>query len=314
MIDNLRDIRRIYHLHDILARVGKHPRKQWMVCPLPEHVHSKNTPSFSMWTTRDGTERWMCHGMCGRRGDSIDLAGYLFIPFYSPDDPKMVLEAVGILRADVNITFPTPKTKPAKLLHPLQWKKYLPMRESGYMYMRNRGLTDETMGRFKLGQSHMHVTIPAFQEHRLMGIKKRAIDDLRIRYIMETGSKMSLFNYDEVAYRDGVTFIVKGEITCMILAQLGYQACAPSAGEGLNKWRDAWTHVLGFAKLVVIGDNDNTGVKTARHISEKIGALLRFPPTCKDWDEYWLEKPMTALNLLRDWHWEAERWDRIGNS
>jgi hypothetical protein len=49
------------------------------------------------------------------------------------------------------------------------------------------------------------------------------------------GSRLGLFNYDKVYLSTGTVFVVKGEIPAMLLQQLGYAACAPTAGEGSYK-------------------------------------------------------------------------------
>ena len=78
-IDQIRDLRRIYSIHGVLG-IGANVR--WMSCPLPMHRRSgekRSTPSFSIYFDKDGVQRFKCHGNCGKRGDVIDLVGYLNI-------------------------------------------------------------------------------------------------------------------------------------------------------------------------------------------------------------------------------------------
>jgi len=61
----LRDIRRLFRIHDVL---GIDDRKRVIVCPLPFHPHYHNTPSFAIGIGKDGFDRFYCHGTAARKG------------------------------------------------------------------------------------------------------------------------------------------------------------------------------------------------------------------------------------------------------
>lgn len=54
---------------EILQRHGVTVRRRVARCPF----HEDRTPSLSLFTGRDGKDRWRCHG-CGVGGDALDLA------------------------------------------------------------------------------------------------------------------------------------------------------------------------------------------------------------------------------------------------
>jgi DNA primase len=297
---DLRDIRRIYSITDVLERAGFMVRRKWMVCPLPNHIHGRNTPSFSIFTGRDGVERFQCHGTCGAYGDVIDLAGYLWINGYDPTDPKMVMRAADALRNRNDIVFPVSETVVQNILDPAAWKKYLPIGPAARAYAHSRGLTDQTIETFALGQDGDYLTIPTFEAGRLTYIKKRAIKQGMLRFQSEPHSRRSLFNFDAVAWNPGIVYYVKAEIPAMILIQGGFTACAPTTGEA--SWDPTWATLLALANVVVIGDNDAPGKAAAKTVSERLNATLHFPPEeYKDIDEWILASPMNAGTSLVYW-------------
>ena len=60
-----------YSVTDVLARLGVHPRGG--ACRCPFHG-DRASVSGSVYTGKDGRERYKCHGACGVSGDALDLA------------------------------------------------------------------------------------------------------------------------------------------------------------------------------------------------------------------------------------------------
>lgn len=296
---DIRDLRRLYGIRDVLARAGVDVRRKWLVCPLPLHTHSNYTPSFSIYVGSDRVERFKCHGTCGAYGDCIDLAGYLWVTGYDPTNPKDVGRAIDCLRTRNDFVFPTSETPKEPTLDQLVWKNYLPINDEGRQYAHERGLSDETIEHFHLGADNNYLTIPTFHNGILMTLKKRSIRGAELRFICETGSKMALFNHDEVAYTTGAIFYVKAEIPAMLLHQLGYRACAPSTGE--TSWNPSWKTLLAFADIIVVGDNDEPGVAAAEQRARDLNAQLRYPPPGYDLDSWILAEPIEAISTLEEW-------------
>jgi DNA primase len=264
------------------------------------HNHSNNTPSFSIVIKPNGKEAFKCHGNCGREGDAVDLVGYLRIPGYNDKDPKDIERALEFLESRYQFDIPDPKTYDrAPDLIGDEWKQFFPPQEQALKYLTGRGLSLSTITHFKLGQDGRLVTIPAFEEDKLMGIKYRNMGS-GLRYWSMNGSKISLFNYDEVAYSNEPIIIAKGEFAAMMLWQYGFKVCAPSQGERAN--RERWKIALALSpKRIAIGDNDDTGRTAVIKRAEMFSAEIRFPPPqFKDVDE-WLLKDKTASQTMRTW-------------
>ena len=309
--EGLREICRIYDMRDIL----KAPTlRGLLLCPLPGHAHASNTPSFRIWTASDGIQRFHCFGNCGKKGDIVDLAGYLYVPNYNDKDKGCVQAAADLLGSLLPVSPPKPVLKP-RSLPPNKWRYPLGQEVAGYAA--RRGLTADTLTRFKVGEmayvrkdgaSLCYMTMPAFEDGVLKAIKYRSTRPAGPRFWMAEGSHQTLFNYDGVVYVDEPLLVLKGEIPVMLLEQYGFHACCPVAGEGSNldvKYRAA----LSFSrKRVLVGDNDaNPEVRRrmqdkARERARFLDAETHFPPAAyKDIDAWVLAEPELALPTIQSW-------------
>ena len=265
------DIEEARRTHDIQAILGT--KKKKIICPLPGHVHSSRpTPSFSIFW-KDGGQYFKCHGNCNLTGDVIDLVGYLNIPGYDQRDGNMIRKALGYLDQKFEISVPIPVKETT--LTGSEWFDYLPISETGREYAHKRGLNDDTIQKFNLGYWKGFLSIPCFEEQRLAGVKMRRVRIGEPRFFSIEGSRQGLFNFDKVAYSLDVTFIVKGEIPCMLMDQMGFQACAPTGGEG--GWDERWRSALALSKNIVVGDNDGPGRMLGEKRALLLGAMLVFP-------------------------------------
>jgi hypothetical protein len=303
--EELRSFRRIYTVRSVLGYSG---RKNWMVCPLPQHRHSNDpTPSFSMYYDRDGVERFKCHGNCGLKGDVIDLAGYLHVAGYDPKNIESVLRAVSVLGNKFEIST-APKKVRRDLLRADAWREYHPPGVEAHRYAQLRGLTRETVKKFKIGQRNEYMAIPTFENEKLIGIKFRAMypGSVSLRFFTEKGGRSGLFNFDSVLWSDRPVLVVKGEIPAMLLDQYDILACAPTGGEKMLV--DEYSRALAFcSRRVVVGDNDRDPEirekmqTAARERADTLHAELRFPPKeYKDIDE-WILADDTAIQTIRSW-------------
>ena len=299
------EVSRLYS-ERIFDLTGATPRKRKIVCPLPMHQHQNYTPSFSIFWV-DGRWRWRCHGNCNLQGDVIDLVGYISVPGYSPNEGDSLSKAINILTDNREIPEPVEPPKIQKTgLSPTDWKNY-PLGETVRIYAEERGLKEETLHKFRIGEHQGNrstwMTIPTFEDGRLKGIKMRNTHN-GLRYKALKGSRTGLFNHDAVKYSTDKVFVVKGEIAAMILDQYGLLACAPSGGESMSV--SQYKSILSLADVVVIGDNDydprvreNTR-QLAKDRADELNARLFFPPNkYKDVDEWILDDP-EALQVLRE--------------
>ena len=299
------DIRDVLHLATNRAEVS-------MLCPLPDHVHHNRTPSFSIFW-KEGKQYWKCHGQCRKDGDVVDLVGELTIRGYNKRDYRHVCRALGELdsRYAFRAVIP-PASAHTPALDPQLWRAYLPAGLEVVAYAASRGLREETLSKFNVGQhtdaqGRIWMTLPCFHEGRLVGIKKRRCATVASgRYMQEKGSRQGLFNFDAVYLTTRPVLIVKAEIPVMLLDQLGYLATAPTGGEG--GWREDWRTALALAPKVLIGDNDRPGRILGQKRAALMGAGLHFPPEpYKDVDEWILAERTNALKAIDSWIEAAER-------
>lgn len=288
--------------HDIRNILGLSKNDRVIVCPLPQHAHKKNTPSFSIFW-RGGKQWWRCHGSCDMEGDVVDLVGFMRVNGYDKRNPDKIREAVNLLDDRFEITVPVPEKE--VMLSGREYLKFLPPGDEVIEYAATRGLTPETLTVFKVGQSGHYMTIPLFEEGVLKGIKMRNIwkCDPKYRFFQMEGSRLGLFNYDRVEFRTGAVFVVKGEIPAMLLHQMGYVACAPTAGEGSYKGQVfRWNTALALASKVIVGDNDEPGRVLGKKRAMLFGGTLVFPPdTYKDIDQFILAEPEQSRETIQRW-------------
>jgi hypothetical protein len=288
--DEIQTARRTHNIHDIIGT-----NKKSLVCPLPMHIHVNNTPSFSVFWW-DGVQMFRCHGNCGLQGDVIDLVGFMRIPGYQPHNKADIGRALKLLDDRYEKVALPPVRR--ERLRGDAWMDFLPPGVEVIEYAKTRGLDRATLQKFHVGQSGHWMTIPAFEEGRLVGIKLRNLED-GLRYMALKGSHQALFNYDAVYLTAGPVLLVKGEIPCMLLDQLGFQACAPTGGEG--GWRENWRVALALANVIVVGDNDETGRVMAEKRAGFLHGVVKYPPPrFKDVDAWILADP-SAVEEIRRW-------------
>lgn len=312
MTYNYRETRRIYSMYDVLELDG-HTDK--IVCPLPQHNHSHNTPSFRIFTADDNTERFQCFGTCGLEGDVIDLAGYMWVDGYDGKDRTKVKEAVLYLSSNASPVSIPKVTIPRGGLAPGAWRDYWPPSQEVIDYARTRGLHENTLKHFLIGQHKHFMVIPAIEEGVLKALKLRNTwpkemcteeDFDHMRFAAVKGSRSALFNYDAVAYTQRPLLFLKGEIPVMLMHQFNILSCSTTHGEA-GKIVD-WLPLFTFSKkVIVVGDNDeNFQTRTkmqeqAARRAELLKAELKFPPErYKDVDA-WVLADYSAIEEIRAW-------------
>jgi len=301
------------------------------VCPLPSHVHSNNTASFSIFIDREtGVEKWHCFG-CGLRGDVVDIIGYAKIPGYDPIKAEHIKAAVSLLRAGYEMSPTDHKPQTKKTLPPDLYRMF-PLGDKVIEYGKTRGLTADTLEAFGVGQAdkntlvaalerlgenaswvtnRTYMTLPTFHFGALMMIKLRDISARsKGRFIAMPGSAPGLFGFSNIYNKSFPIAIVKGEIPVMVLWQRGIEhVAAPTAGEGMidEKWK---VFVSYATNRIVIGDNDPQKVKdklAAAYVKRchVFGAKLHFPPEeHHDVDDWVLSDPR-AMDTIRQWLYEG---------
>ena len=140
-------------------------------------------------------------------------------------------------------------------------------------YLYKRGITDESINKYKLGFVRQHgqnwISIPSFEDGVPKLIKYRKcppIENEKLdKYIREKGGKSILFNGDIIDKYDEV-IIQEGELDTIILLQNGYEnAVGLTVGAGTLK--PSWFDKLVLKKkIILILDNDGAGQTAARDV------------------------------------------------
>ena len=160
----------------------------------------------------------------------------------------------------------------------------------GLLWLKNRGFTEETIEKFKLGYSSFYkgISIPHYQNGSLVSIKYRIIEPKDFR--RKTGTPSVLFNMDAVEGTDEIT-IVEGEFDCIAGVQNGVKNIV-AITVGACGWKEEWTPLLkGFKKIYLCLDSDEKGRLGTQKIAETLGIdrCLDVVLPVKDLNEFFLQ-------------------------
>ena len=151
-----------------------------------------------------------------------------------------------------------------------------PIRE---VLRKRRGLTDETLKRFKLGWDGERITIPVYDEYNTLvnfrRYKWNSNEDQRkvLNYVDEYGNsygEVRIFNIERVI-DETIDYIIwcEGEMDCIIAEQYGFPAACPTSGAGT--WKPEWTKLFRNKKRVyIVQDNDEAGRNATQRLCEKL--------------------------------------------
>ncbi len=296
-------LRALYDLPTIIEQyTGQVVRGKWgIVCPMPHHVHTNNTPSLTVFERWDGVQAFSCKGNCGAEGDVIDFVGYYHQgAAYNPKDPDCVRRAIAHLqREPFNVSKRTVLRKKKRQLNPIrarldvnQWQDALRDNDIAQMYLKQRGILS-VAEQFGLGYRYIdhaevkrrkggrrdlpghYISIPAFDNGSIAGVKFRRIDIhpdydginkdlLPIRYDSLPGSRNTVFNKDRIAFHNGPVFFPEGEFDVMLLAAAGYMAaCTTTGAQGVEGIGNL-DLLLTYASPVILEEPDPAGESGAR--------------------------------------------------
>jgi len=140
-------------------------------------------------------------------------------------------------------------------------------------YLLGRGITEESIDRFKLGVTRRYnqdwISIPSFENGipKLLKFRKLPPDEnLEIdKCIREADGKSILFNGDVLDNYDDI-MVCEGELDCITLIQQKYEnvvGCTVGAGTLKPEWYD---QLLNKKKITLILDSDQVGQKAARNV------------------------------------------------
>ena len=161
-------------------------------------------------------------------------------------------------------------------------------------WLNSRGLTDETLAAFKIGEQlrdgKAYAVFPYLRDGELVNAKYRNADEKRDMR-QEGGAEPCLFGWHLIDPNARTVAIAEGEIDAMTLHQCGIPALSVNAGAGNHQWiENDWDRLERFSEILICFDADEAGQKGAAEVMHRLGnercKLVRFP--AKDANEYLL--------------------------
>lgn len=162
-------------------------------------------------------------------------------------------------------------------------------------WLNSRGLSDETIAAFKVGEQERdgktYAVFPYLRDGELVNAKYRnpaEKKDMR----QEGGAEPCLFGWHLIDPKTRRVALCEGEIDAMTLHQAGIPALSVNAGAGNHQWlENDWNRLERFSELLIAFDSDEAGEKGAREVMHRLGEerckRLVFP--AKDANDYLMQ-------------------------
>jgi len=163
-----------------------------------------------------------------------------------------------------------------------------------------RGLKPETLEHFKIGWTGTSISIPIFENGKVVNIRYRGnpFDVEATKMMNVKGGKMVLFNGDVLKDAKKVV-ITEGEIDAMSLYQEGWENVV-SITCGAQTFKQEWADAMQKVNSIYLCyDNDDAGVKGNLLAVEKLGAsrcrMIEIPKEAgKDLNDFFAVKKKTV--------------------
>lgn len=141
-----------------------------------------------------------------------------------------------------------------------------------------RGLTEDTIKEFKLGYHNGRITIPLYNEDGCFNIRQYdwAKRDSSKVISWERGRGGVVLFPDPSFWTDDPVFICEGEMDCILMHQLGFNAVTSTSGAG--NWKPEWNQLFHSREVNICYDVDKAGqngmINVANNL-ERIAAKVR---------------------------------------
>jgi twinkle protein len=148
-------------------------------------------------------------------------------------------------------------------------KKYQADLIQGKDYLKGRGLKDETIKKFNIGQYKDFIAIPYYKNGELVNFKYRGISEKKFQRFKDAES--TLYNIDNIDPKKDV-IVVEGELDAVSCDQMG-ESNVISVSIGAGGWNPDWLDFFEkcSGNFYIAFDNDEKGKEGAKKLSEKIG-------------------------------------------
>ena len=268
-------------------------------CPF----HSDSNPSMSV---NMDTGAWYCF-TCAEGGNFVDfimekegLTRVKARKFIDEKWPDLMKEEKGSAGKKTDV----PPIEEAEVQ---KWHQILKNSKKVMEWLlTERGITPETVNRFKLGWDGERITIPIRdQEGYYRNIRRYkprgSTTDKVISYKAGYGSAR-LFPVENLV-ADKI-LICEGEMDCILANQLGYHAITATGGAG--SWKAEWNKLFADKEVFIVYDIDDEGKKGAERVARqlvswanivKIVELPIVKPDNADVTDYWVKYGHTKEDM-----------------
>lgn len=149
-------------------------------------------------------------------------------------------------------------------------------------YWYDRGISDTTIARFKLGYHEGWYMIPIHVDGLFRNFQMRRDDPKKTIRPYYKGVGRLLFNSDILRIVDTV-FITEGPTDCLRLVQEGIPVVSHTGGAG--NWDESWfKYFISQKQIYYIGDNDVAGRSGALKVAQSLGLYKTKIFTFKGYD------------------------------
>jgi DNA primase len=285
-------------------------------CPNP--AHADNSPSFSVFTGRNGVQQCGCLSQCGHIGDALN-----FVKWVRNCDTK---EAAEELRGFSGVASPRPLEAPKapRKLRATQPSGLVDDAQAMRSYLVSRGWGEEVAKTFglqimrdKFGVKRVRHPFHAWIDGQLVeaGWQARRLDNSKeLRWLGEEETPLPLYNLPALD-QDNLTHAVICEgapdtiTAALALTTLPGWACVGVAGA--NGWRDEFAQFFGGLAVVIAADNDKGGelltAKVTKSLSGVASLIVAACPTTNDLTDMAKVQSLEAVReLLTGWQIEEK--------
>lgn len=241
-----------------MVKVGKKYR-----CPNPyAHKNMDRDPSMS-WDPN--ALQFYCFG-CDHK---IDLYGY-YREHLNYTHQEIVRDLLGVEEYK-NTPIKTNRDK-----FSIEAKKVQEISKECIDYIKLRGITEETINKFKLGTYKGAIAFPYYKYETPIGYKTRKPlkNPGKPKMMSIAGSKPYLYNRQNINKDRTELIVCEGEFDAMVIDQVGYTNVV-SVGAGANSLATLLEQAKGFLNefdsLIIVSDNDTAGQDMDKKFIEEFG-------------------------------------------
>ena len=202
----------------------------------------------------------------GETGDILDLLATV--------RGLSIAEAINEAQAYMGVRESMPAREEKSYKRPSKPKCQTPKSEVK-AWLNSRGLTDETISAFKIGEQLVngksYAVFPYLRDGELVNAKYRNPSEKKDMR-QEGGAEPCLFGWHLIEPKCRVIAICEGEIDAMSLHQCGIPALSVNAGAGNHQWiENDWVRLDRFSEILVCFDDDEAGKKGAAEVIKRLG-------------------------------------------